>query len=222
MVSKHSCSRDFNHDTYFDIVCNGNTFSNQFSFFFFKNTFSSTELIQQSNHWEHDTQFTVNRCTKQGTQLCTEHLVTSFRDRNTQSTVTQEWVHFFRKIEVREFFIPTDIHCTNDNRFTVHTFKNCFVCFILVIFSWEVLRIHIQEFRTIKTNCFCTVIIYTFNVFRCTDVSSQFEMFSISSNCLSIFKESPFSFLFSVSFTSCFKLSNLLFSWVDNNFTSNT
>ena len=25
MVSKHSCSRDFNHDTYFDIVCNGNT-----------------------------------------------------------------------------------------------------------------------------------------------------------------------------------------------------
>ena len=28
MVSKHSCSRDFNHDTNFDIICNRNTFSN--------------------------------------------------------------------------------------------------------------------------------------------------------------------------------------------------
>ncbi|BDP49497.1 hypothetical protein EfmJHP10_09330 [Enterococcus faecium] len=36
-----------------------------------------------------------------------------------------------------------------------------FVSFILVIFCWEVWRIHIQEFSTVQTNCFSTIIMDT-------------------------------------------------------------
>ncbi|CAG5919543.1 Uncharacterised protein [Streptococcus pneumoniae] len=220
MVCKHSRCRNLDHDTNLNVICNCNTFSKKVCFFFIKNCFRCTEFFQERNHWEHDTQLTVNRRTKKSTDLCAEHSISSLRDRDTKSTESKEWVHFVRHIEVRKFLISTDIHCTNDNRFTVHSFKNSLVCFILLIFSWEVLRIHVQELCTVKSNSFCTVVVNTFNVFWSTDISSQLEVFTVSSHCLSIFQERPFSFLFRISFTSCFKFCRLFISWVDNNLTS--
>ena len=47
-----------------------------------------------------------------------------------------------------------------------------------------------------------------------------FDTAELLNHCFRIFKESPFSFLFSISFTSCFELCNLFFSRVDHYFTS--
>ena len=222
MVCKHCCCWDFDHDTNLDIIRNCNTFSKKVCFFFVKDCFRCTEFFQERNHWEHDTQLTVNRRTKKGTDLCAEHSISSLRDRDTKGTESKEWVHFVRHIEVRKFLISTDIHCTNDNRFTVHSFKYSLVSFVLLVFCWEVLRIHVQELCTVKTNSFSTVVIDTFNVFWSTDVGSQFKVFAISSYCFSIFQESPFSFLFRISFTSSLEFSRLLISWIDNNLTCDT
>ena len=164
----------------------------------------------------------MNRSTKKGTDLCTEHCISSFRNRDTKGTESKEWVHFMWHIEVRKFLISTNIHCTNNHWFTIHSLKNSFVCFILLVFCWEILRIHVQEFCTVKSNSFCTVVVNTFNVFWSTDVSSQLEVFTVSSHCLSIFQKCPFSFLFSISFTSCFKFCRLFICWVDNHFSSDS
>ena len=222
MVCKHSCRRNFNHDTNLDVIRNCNTFSKKVCFFFIEYCFSCTEFFQKRNHWEHDTQLTVYRSTKKSTDLSAEHCISSFRDRDTKSTESKEWVHFMWHIEIRKFLVTTDIHCTNDNWFTVHSFKNSLICFVLLVFSWKVLRIHVQELCTVKADSFCTIVIYTFNVFWSTNVCCQFEVFTVSSNCLSIFQECPLSFLLSVSFTSCFKFSCLFFSRVDNDLTCNT
>ena len=164
----------------------------------------------------------MNRSTKKGTDLCTEHCISSFRNRDTNGTESKEWVHFVWHIEVRKFLITTDIHCTNNYWFTIHSLKNSLVCFILLVFCWEVLRIHVQELCTVKTNSFGTVGIDTFHVFWSTDISSQFKVFTISSHCLSIFQKCPFSFLLRISFTSSLEFCRLLISWVDNHFTCDT
>ena len=148
----------------------------------------------------------MHRSTQESADLCTEHCITSFRDRDTQSTEAKEWVHFMWHIEVREFLISTNIHRTNNHWFSIHSFKNSFVCFILLIFCWEILRIHIEELSTVKTDSFCTICIYTFNVFWCTNVSRQLEVFAICSYSFGILKQFPFSLLFCISFTSCFKV----------------
>ena len=222
LIRQHSCCWDFNHDTHLDIVCYCNAFSLQLSFFFVINRFSFAEFCQKGYHWEHDTQLSMYRSTQESADLCTEHSIASFRDRDTQSTETKEWVHFMRHIEVRKLLISTNVHCTNNYWFSIHSFKHSLVCFILLIFCWEVLRIHVKELSPVKTNCFCTVSIDTFNVFRRTDIGSQFEVLAICSHSLSILKQFPFSFLLSISLTSCFKCCDLFFSWVDNHFTSDT
>ena len=139
LIRQHCCRWNFNHDTHLDIVRYSNSFSLQFRFFFFVNCFSFTEFCQESNHREHDTQLSMYRSTQEGADLCTEHSVTSFRDRDTQCTETKEWVHFMRHIEVRKLLISTDIHGTDNHWFSIHAFKYSLVCFVLLIFCWEVL-----------------------------------------------------------------------------------
>lgn len=85
----------------------------------------------------------MNRSMKKSMDLCMEYCIFSFRNRDMKGMEFKEWVYFMWYIEVRKFFIFINIYCMNNYWFIIYFFKNSFVCFILFIFSWEVLRIYV-------------------------------------------------------------------------------
>ncbi len=142
----------------------------------------------------------------EGTQLCTEHWITSFRDRNTQHGNPSNGF-IFSVIKVRKFFIPTtSTHCTILTTTVYCSYLQELLCrLVLIIFvgkSWE--SFHVQEFSTIETNSFLHHYRLHLNVFRWKLISKPIRCFPSAVTVFASLRRAH-SALFGISFTSCFK-----------------
>ena len=137
------------------------------------------------------------------TQVVYGTLIYLFLDRNTQSTVTPRMGSFLLEGRSKEVLYLHRYPLYEQQQ----VYRSCLQELLCMLHIGHLqLGILVNPYTRIlygkDQQLLHRIIIYTFNVFRCTDVSCQFKVFTISCYCFSVFKKSPFSFLFSISFTS--------------------
>ncbi len=101
-------------------------------------------ILSERNHWEHDTQLTVNRSTKRrGTDLCAEHSISSLRDRIRRARNQGMGSFHEEHIEVRGFISPpVSIVRTTTGLPFIPSSTTLLISFVLYAhLHWEVLRI---------------------------------------------------------------------------------
>ena len=174
-ITDHCCCRSLDHNTKLNLA-HRLLFSGQLQFNFFHDLFDSGNLFDRDDHREHDGQGSVSRCTIQCTKLCTEDILSGQTD--TDRTISKCRVVLFRKIEVINLFICTDIHGTNDNFLTVHTGKNCLICLKLYFLTWIIITSKIQELTSEQADTFCIVLKNSIHILDSTDIGIQMNMFS--------------------------------------------
>ena len=191
------------------------TFVTQFLFVDFDLFLQCTHFFNRDDHREHDAQFTESGGTQNSANLVTQDLFAIHGD--THGTPAQERVLFFREVHVRQLFVATDVHGTDDYSLRAARFRNRFVRCKLLFFRWQGVAIHEQEFSTIQTHTFRTVALSAVNVTYGTDVSAHFNLMAVQRDGWQIFQFSEFRFLGSNLLLNGTQLLDHIVSWVDVN-----
>lgn len=90
-----------------------------------KMALASREFTDRSDHREHDAELAVNGSTAERTQLGFEDV--GAIEAQTDGTVAQERVHFFREFEVGQTLVAADIERADYDFLALHRFEYLFV-----------------------------------------------------------------------------------------------
>ena len=135
VTTYHDCCRCLDHNTKFNILAEINSFFPKFLLYFLNNLFDLLYFIYRYDHWEHDCNLTVSRCTIQRTELCLKNLLSCQADTN--RTISKCRIFFFIQSEIIYLLVGSYIKRTDNDTFSCHIFRNLFVYLKLLFLSRE-------------------------------------------------------------------------------------
>ena len=182
----HSSSRSFDHDTNLNIISISLALMRQFQLSLFDEFLNLLELSHVDNHRHHDTNLAVYTGAQDSFQLRQEEVLALQAD--TDCTVTQERIFFFRNVEVRQGFVTADIHGTDNAEVALALFNSFFVCLELVFFIGDILTAHEYELRTEQAYALGTILQGVIHVHMRADVGHEVNLHAVRRNSRQVFE----------------------------------
>ena len=153
-----------------------------------------TQFSQSCDHWEHDLNGTKFRGPNQGAQLRLEDVRPVQADSN--CPVAQERVHLFGQRQVVQRLVATNVQRPHDDRLALHAHDCFFVGFKLLVFGWQVIAAHVQEFRPKQADAISPLLEGISYVIGRADIGRNLKVLAVLGNRWRVHQFGPFSSLF--------------------------